>query len=63
METKVKIQLPQVPNFVAVLLGDERVGKPLCIKHLTDDEIREIGARWTEAMILRAKELRGGRND
>ncbi len=58
MEIKVEIQTPRVPNFVQVLLAGEQVKRSMSVKHLSEEQIREIGARWTDAMILRAKELR-----
>ena len=51
---KAEIQIPKVPNFImyAILEGSVAIGR------LTDDELREIGAAWTDALLERAETQR-----
>lgn len=45
----VPIEVPRVPNFVR-LMGGGTVG----VEHLTEDQLRELGAAWTEALVKNA---------
>ena len=49
-DIKIKIQCPNVPNFVR----DEN-DRVFPVSSLTDDEIRQLGKEWTERLIERAK--------
>lgn len=58
---QVKAELPSVPNFVQIAaLGSK--GK-LPISDLTDEQLRELGAAWTEKLIAHARGLRESKRD
>jgi hypothetical protein len=48
---KINIELPSVPNFILVKGTKETV--PVS-EFKTDDELREIGAEWTDELIKKA---------
>lgn len=54
MEIKVKVQTPSTPNFITV--GKETIS----IKNFTEEQLREIGAEWVEALVTKAEQLRNG---
>lgn len=49
-------QIPSVPNFITVrVLGQEvKVG----VEDLTEEELRECGRKWTEALVEHARKKR-----
>ncbi len=50
--TKADIEVPRPPNFFIMSVG------VLPVSAVSDDDLREIGAAWTEALIERAAEQR-----
>lgn len=49
-----KIQTPTTPNFIKVRVGSkEEVTLP--ISDFTEEELREVGRKWTEELIISAK--------
>lgn len=52
MDIKVKVQTPLTPNFIIV--GKETIS----IKNFTEEQLREIGAEWVEALVTKAERLR-----
>lgn len=54
---RTEIETPTIPNFVRVRVGkQETVTIP--ISELTEEQIREIGERWTNDLITSAKRKR-----
>lgn len=47
VKTEMEIQLPTLPNFIRTPGAD--VGIPLA--DLTEDQVREIGRAWAEALV------------
>jgi hypothetical protein len=56
-QVKAVVSLPRVPNFL-MLEGCATPDAKISIGSLSDDELREIGRLWTEALIQRAAEMR-----
>ena len=54
VEHKVEYRLPILPNFICVPDG----GKSVDVASFTDDQLREIGQIWTEALIRKAQKRR-----
>jgi hypothetical protein len=50
-----QIEIPRVPNFLKM-----EGGKTIPISAITEEGFREIGKKWTEELIARAKEQGGG---
>ena len=49
-----EIQTPSTPNFIKVRVGSkEEVTLP--ISDFTDEELREVGRKWTKELIISAK--------
>lgn len=46
------VKIPRVPNFIFLAKTDAKVP----VSHFPEDKLREIGERWTERLIERAKE-------
>jgi hypothetical protein len=53
VKTTRTLVLPTLPNFIRTE-SDES----LDIASLTEEQLREIGAKWTEALVRKARELR-----
>lgn len=53
MEIKIKLELPSLPNFLRTKLGDY-----MAVEELSDEEIKELGAEWTAALIAMAHKKR-----
>ena len=55
VKTEIEILLPSLPNFVRT------ANKDACmpIDNLTDEQIRELGSCWTNALIDKARKNRG----
>lgn len=54
MKIEQEVEIPMTPNFIKV--GDTH--KP--ITDFTDDQLREIGKEWTEALVKKSR-TRGGK--
>lgn len=54
MEIKVEVKIPSVPNFFRI--GDGLESIP--VQDFTDDQLRQIGAEWTEKLIEAAHNKR-----
>ncbi len=54
MKLTLDFTVPRVPNFIRTRFEDGYVA----IERLTDDELREVGKEWTEALIEHAKKRR-----
>lgn len=60
----IQYQLPRVPNFLIQIMPPRRrqdgfaESPKASIAEFTDDELRAIGAEWTEALLAHAQELR-----
>jgi len=50
---KREVLVPMLPNFLRTPSGDS-----VPVAELSEDEIREIGAKWTEALLSHAKKKR-----
>jgi len=50
-----EIEIPQVPNFFRLKDGND---KTISISEISDHNLGEIGALWTEKLKLRALEIR-----
>ena len=58
---KVYAQVPQTPNFVTLLKdGGIPVATGISIAELADEDIVDLGKRWTEALLESAKQKRAG---
>ena len=51
---EVDIKTPRVPNFIL----HEGTGNPIPIADFTDDELRAIGAKWTNELVALAQKRR-----
>lgn len=70
MKIQVELLVPSVPNFIMLndkpKFGLKQDGfKPnernkISIADLSEDELREIGAEWIEALLARRKEILRG---
>jgi len=54
VKTQMEIVLPMRPNFIRTPHKDVSVP----VADLTDDQLREIGKEWTEALIQKARQRR-----
>ena len=54
MEIQIKIQCecPQVPNYLMTPNGK------VPITAVTEEALKQLGAAWTEALIMRARQMR-----
>ena len=57
VKATVRVLTPMVPNFVQTTDG-----QTVAVSTLTDDELREIGANWTEELIAKAHRQRANVN-
>jgi hypothetical protein len=58
-EKKVKTITPMVPNFIRISeVKSLSGGGTIDIKDFTDEELRQIGKDWTDALIRNAKQRR-----
>lgn len=55
MEKKIKFKLPMLPNFV-MAEGNSQYSTD--IKDFTDEELKQIGKEWTEALLAHAQKRR-----
>ena len=53
--TKLKVQVPTVPNFLAVHTGNTRHTNSIAVHQLSDADLRRIGQAWTDKLIERAR--------
>lgn len=49
-----KICLPSLPNFIR-----DETEKAISIADFTEEQLREIGKQWTEALVRKAKTKKG----
>ena len=54
VETQMEVVLPSLPNFIRTPHKDVSVP----IEDLTEDQLREIGKEWTEALIQKSRQRR-----
>lgn len=54
VKTTRTLLLPRLPNFLRTEAGD-LVG----VETLTEDQLREVGAAWTAALIQHSRDRRG----
>lgn len=52
------VRIPRVPNF---LLYDDDQKLPL--DAVSEEDLRRIGAAWTEALVERSRQMAGERRD
>lgn len=53
VKTTRKLVLPTLPNFIRTPI-DECID----VGELTEDQIREVGAMWTDALVRKSRERR-----
>ena len=53
MPVELQLRVPTVPNFIIVGTSDAESTIPL--SSLSEDQLRTIGEKWTEALIEKAK--------
>lgn len=53
LDVKSEFQIPRVPNFIRNSLDD---GLP--IENISEEGLRQIGAAWTEMLIMKARQRR-----
>lgn len=51
---KTEITQPTVPNFLQVRIGSKEVIE-VAVKDFSEEELREVGKRWTEDLVAKAK--------
>lgn len=49
---KIECEIPTVPNFLKTSNGT------VPITAVTDEGLRELGKQWTEALVMRARQMR-----
>jgi len=52
VKTEIEVLLPMLPNFVKTTHKDVS----LSIAELTNEQLKELGRKWTEALIIKADE-------
>jgi len=52
---KTEIQQPAVPAFLKVRLGSGSETTLVPVKDFSEEELREVGRRWTEDLVARSK--------
>lgn len=59
-EITLKIKTPQIPNYVRVLMPDERLdeGSMVSIGDLTDDQLESLAEDWKKKLLTVAKHKR-----
>jgi hypothetical protein len=56
IQVKVRLLLPKPPNFLRIDgLDHTKAESAYDVKHLTEQQIREIGAQWTAQLIEHAR--------
>jgi len=50
------IEMPSAPNFIKTKIGGADTSMP--IENFTDEQLKEIGDRWTKELIARANSKR-----
>lgn len=58
VKTSRKLYMPTVPNFVRSPRADG-IDDSIDVGDLSEDQLREIGARWTEALVRKGRERHG----
>jgi hypothetical protein len=53
VKTTRTLVLPTLPNFIRT-----EAGELVDISSLTEEQLREIGSKWTEALVRKARERR-----
>lgn len=51
MRKAIDVQLPTLPNFIRVGLGE---GVMLPVSHFSEKELKALGAEWTKALIKKS---------
>lgn len=54
---KTEIIMPTTPNFISVRVGKQEVVK-LSISEFNEQELREIGEKWTNDLIADSKKIK-----
>ncbi len=56
----IEFETPSLPNFIRAKATDEDVHNrtTIGVGDFTDEELKEIGKEWTEALLAHAKFLR-----
>lgn len=52
---KTEINQPNVPNFFQVRIGDSKETVTVSVKSFSEEELREVGRKWTEDLVAKAK--------
>lgn len=53
ISVEVRIHVPKCPNFVRTLTGEV-----FSLTDISDDELKKIGAEWTDNLLRHAADLR-----
>jgi len=51
MKKEIELKIPSLPNFIFDIRGAQ-----YAIHELSEKELRGIGAEWTEALVVKAKQ-------
>jgi hypothetical protein len=51
---KTEIQTPTTPNFIHVQIGKDQ-SNTVPISDFSEEELREIGKKWTEDLVVSAR--------
>ena len=57
MEAKLKIKLPSLPNYLSIESSYTNNAN-IDVKDLSDDDLKNLGKEWTEALLKHARERR-----
>lgn len=53
VKTEIDIQIPSIPNYI--LFNDGAKQNTLPISAFSEEELRAIGAQWTEELVKKSK--------
>lgn len=52
---KTEVVNPSVPNFISVRIGNSKEVVAVPVKDFSEEELREIGKRWTEDLVAKSR--------
>lgn len=52
IQIKIDCEIPQIPNFLKTASGQ------VPITAVTEEALKELGKQWTEALVMRARQMR-----
>lgn len=52
---RTEITTPTTPNFLQVRIGNSKELVTVAVKDLSEEELKEVGKKWTEDLLAKAK--------